>query len=167
MLKSSSKSTVTRNGGEDKTDLINGDLSAIVSQDGSTVDPDGELSSLKTIHIKYQMDRIPVVGDENVGSNYIKGGDYVLLPIPQELEVTGGYINDLNTSDGLKIGEVTLYDDGGNSYIKIIFNSELDDPGLFGVSAYYEANMKYAPNPADKEPGRYSISCLLYTSRGV
>ncbi len=100
----------------------------------STVDPDGELSSLKTIHIKYQMMVLPVVGDENVGSNYIKGGDYVLLPIPQELEVTGGYINDLNTSDGLKIGEVTLYDDGGNSYIKIIFNSELDDPGLFRIS---------------------------------
>lgn len=164
MLKGSSKQTVTRNGGEDKTNLINGDLSAIVSQDGGTVDPDGELSSLKTIHIKYQMDRIPVAGDDNIDEHaddtYIKGGDYVLLPIPQELEVTGGYVDELWTTNGVKIGDVTLYDDGGSSYIKIIFNSELDNPGLFGVSAYYEANMKYAPNPADKEPGRYSISIL-------
>ena len=77
MLKGSSKQTVTRNGGEDKTNLINGDLSAIVSQDGGTVDPDGELSSLKTIHIKYQMDRIPVAGDDNIDEHaddtYIKG----------------------------------------------------------------------------------------------
>ena len=160
MLKGSSKQTVTRNGGEDKTNLINGDLSAIVSQDGSTVDPDGELSSLKNIHIKYRMDRIPVAGDENVGNNYIKGGDYVLLPIPEELEITGGYINELMTSDGLKIGEVELINLGNSSYIKIIFNNELDDPGLFRVSAYYEANMKYAPDPADKAPGRYNISIL-------
>lgn len=96
------------------------------------------------------MDRIPVAGDDNIDEHaddtYIKGGDYVLLPIPQELEVTGGYVDELWTTNGVKIGDVTLYDDGGSSYIKIIFNGELDNPGLFRVSAYYEANMKYAPD---------------------
>ncbi len=126
----------------------------VVSQDGVELTTSDDIDAKKNIKIEYSFD-IPVIGDDPTPAEYVIGGDYATFDLPLELTLVNSASQNLEY-DGDVIGQVDFA--GGQAVVT--FSTLVDDLGISGASAGFEADMTYDASGVPEDGGSYTITIL-------
>ena len=150
-------------GEKDVTDIL-GSLSLVVTQNNGPINEGGTIDATQPIKVRVSFD-VPVENNPHGTGGYVNVDDWATFDISNAFSVLGLTTIDLKTDDSQypTVGQVTLETDNDTGMVvaRVTFSSgAFTDPGVTGVSAWFEADMSYKGEGDAGEVGDHTVQIL-------
>ncbi|NLO26665.1 MAG: hypothetical protein GX113_00560 [Actinobacteria bacterium] len=150
--------------GDDVRGYLTG-LEFTVIQDGSTIDPGGDVDSEKPISVKVSFN-VPVAGDDPTPTDPVKHGDYAGFELSDAFALVGNTEIPLDFGD-ITVGTVYFRTEGGKVIATVVFDGDEEvfdeDGGYNSVECEFGATLEYDSSGDSPDGGTKQVEIVEKT----